>query len=172
MEEKCLSATVELYKEVGKLDQLGEDQCPERLRVWLKKSRADAMEYEKEARKVYRFQVSRIAHIMATTPTENAFVFYCYKSINVLHKQWNAKRSTFSKKYKVYGDVRNHHDHSLRPELGSFNHAQELAKLNQAESERAAEVGMLIRSTRQVLLMLCDRHAEVFGKDLCHRSES
>lgn len=45
MEEKCLSATVELYTEVGKLEQLGEDQCPERLRVWLKKTRADALEY-------------------------------------------------------------------------------------------------------------------------------
>ena len=106
---------------------------------------------------------------MATKPTENAFIFYCFKSMNVLHKQWNNKKTTFVKKYKVYGDIRTHHDHSLRPELGSVNHAEELAKLKAAESERAKEVELLIRSTRQVLLMLCDRHAEMFGADLCYR---
>lgn len=74
MESKCLKDTVQLYEEVGKLDQLGEDQCPERLRVWLKKTRTNAIAYEKEARKVYRAQINAFAHVMATTPVHNSFV--------------------------------------------------------------------------------------------------
>jgi hypothetical protein len=74
MEAKCLKETVQLYDEVGKLEQLGEDQCPERLRVWLKKTRSNAILYEKEARKVYRHQIQTFASIMSTTPTDNAFI--------------------------------------------------------------------------------------------------
>ena len=95
METNCLKSTVVLYEEVGKLEQLGEDQCPERLRVWLKKTKEGAMLYEKEARTVYRHQIETLNHILATTPTNTSYISYTHKSLNVLDKQWNIIKKSF-----------------------------------------------------------------------------
>ena len=171
MEENCRAQTLALYEEVGKTDQLGEDQCPERLRVWLKKTRESAIAYEKEARKQYRHQVARFAAAMHHGPVENAFMAFVLRSKLTLSRKHAKLQRSFRKKIDAYDEVRAHHDASLRPELGSANHVAELKALTDAEETRCDEAVALVQASRLEMLQNCDEQSTSFVKELLHQGE-
>ena len=141
--------------EVGKEEQLGEDRCPEKLRIWLKKTRENALMYEVEARKMYREQILLFQHVMATTPLYNSFKSFSYTSMKLLHKRWNSVKNAFIVQHDTFTTLRNHNDQLLRPSLGSVNNAIILENLNAKEMARSKKVNYLVQSTRQRLLQVC-----------------
>jgi hypothetical protein len=186
MEEKCKESTVSLYEEVGKSDQLGESGCPERLRVWLKKTKENALLYEKTGRQYYRSQVVRLNDMLSHSgasssssdsktggsdhgsgsPSDVAFLSFTYKSFHRLNTSWKDMKKTYTKKYTLYNNIRTHHDQMLRPELGSVNHQQELNTLHEQEQSRTVDVEELIKRTRYDMLLLCESHVKEYNQEL------
>lgn len=171
MEELCKAQTLALYEEVGKTEQLGDDQCPERLRIWLKKTRENAEAYEKEARKKYRHQVSRFAKLVSHGPIENAFNSFAQRSIGLFRRKHKKLKAIFNKKIGAYDEVRSHHDEALRPELGSANYSDELYELTKAEQNRCDEAVALVKESRLMMLRNCSEVSDRFVKKLLHLGE-
>jgi hypothetical protein len=169
--EECGKATKLIYENEGKMDEVGEDGVPEKLRTYLDKKTKEAMVFGRETTKQFRSQVEKFQEKFVEVPKA------LYRDVAARAKRIMLKHiSNIERDFIALNDEsearRGLHKMELRPELASPNYAVELNKLSNNEKDRSLKLCISIIETEREVLLAIEKSSLEFMNEMVEVTKS
>jgi len=161
----CGEQTKAIYEAEGKMDEVGEDGVPEKLRIYLEKKSKDAITFGRETTKEFRAQVEEFQLRLIELPKA------LYRDVAARAKAVMLRHiSEIERNFISLNDeseaIRGIHKMELRPELGSPNYTAELDKLYSSEKERSLQLCISIAEAERHVLEVIEHSSKEYMNEM------
>jgi hypothetical protein len=167
----CGEATKAIYEAEGKMDEVGDDGVPEKLRIYLEKKTKDAMIFGRETTKEFRAQVQQFQLRLIELPKA------LYRDVAARAKAVMLRHiSEIERNFILINDEsearRGIHKMELRPELGSPNYTDELNRLCSTEKERSLQLCVSIVEAERSVLEVIEKSSIEYMNEMTEVTKS
>ena len=162
---ECCQGTKQIYEDEGKLNEVGEDGVPEKLRTYLDRKENEALRYGLETAKEFRAQVDVYQRRLAEVP-KALYRDVAARAKAVMKSHISDIERSFILKSDESDARKRIHKMELRPELGSPNYSIELEKLYEAEKVRSRKLCIDILEAERAVLKAIDTSSQEYLSEM------
>jgi hypothetical protein len=168
---ECCEGTKKIYEDEGKLDEVGEDGVPEKLRTYLDRKEAEALQYGLETAKEFRAQVDSYQQRLAELP-KALYKDVAARARHVIKSHIGSIERAFILTSDESDARKNIHKMELRPDLGSPNHVEDLENLCVAEKARSRKLCKDILEAERAVLAVIEKSSHEYVAEIVELTTS